>query len=141
MASPAVAELAKAGTEILCKPWTVRNGDLFSKDDFPSNSGRKRLPVQLGKPNQSCLAKRSNSIRKAAMHARCVRSARPHDQAKAARSASTNMNGYKSDFEKWPKPELDDNDFANEFMLNTVLLTSGNAKETAPATEEKSRSI
>jgi hypothetical protein len=34
MASPAIAELAEGGTEILCKPWKARNGDLFTKDDF-----------------------------------------------------------------------------------------------------------
>ena len=34
MGSPAVGELAAGGTEINCKPWRSRNGELFTKEDF-----------------------------------------------------------------------------------------------------------
>jgi len=35
--SPAVAEVIEAGGEVICKPWVLRNGKLFTKADFKLN--------------------------------------------------------------------------------------------------------
>ncbi len=57
MGSATVDELVAEGTEILCKPWTMRNGDLFTKEDFSLNlrsmtitcPGDRTEPIVLGK--------------------------------------------------------------------------------------------
>ena len=48
MGSPTVAELAAEGSEILCKPWKNRNGDLFSKDDFSLNLRARTITCPAG---------------------------------------------------------------------------------------------
>lgn len=56
MGSPTVQELEKEGTEILCKPWKARNGDLFSKEEFKLDLRSKTItcpedqtiPIEFG---------------------------------------------------------------------------------------------
>jgi len=48
MGSPTVAELVAEGTEILCKPWKVRNGDLFTKEDFHLDLRSKTITCPAG---------------------------------------------------------------------------------------------
>jgi len=56
MASPAVAEIAGEGAEILCKPWKARNGEFFTKDDFKLDLRSKTImcpaahkqPIEFG---------------------------------------------------------------------------------------------
>lgn len=60
MGSPTVAELAADGTEILCKPWKMRNGDLFTKEDFSLDLRSNTItcpaghtkPIEFGKTVQ-----------------------------------------------------------------------------------------
>jgi IS5 family transposase len=48
MGSPAVAELAAGGTEINCKPWRSRNGELFTKEDFTLDLRRMTIMCPCG---------------------------------------------------------------------------------------------
>lgn len=60
MGSPTVTKLEEGGTEILCKPWKSRNGDLFTKEDFTLDLRAKTVTcpagvsqsITLGKPAQ-----------------------------------------------------------------------------------------
>ena len=60
MGSPAIAEYAADGAEILCKPWKTKNGDLFSKEDFKLDLRAKTItcpadhtePIEFGKTVQ-----------------------------------------------------------------------------------------
>ncbi len=66
MGSPAVPEFEREGTEVVCKPWKTRNGDLYSKDDFELNLNRMTItcpagvvqPIKLGQvveyPSEKC---------------------------------------------------------------------------------------
>ena len=56
--SPLVEQVRASGGEVLCRPWTHRNGDLFSKDQFAVDlvamtvtcpAGQTR-PIHLGRP-------------------------------------------------------------------------------------------
>lgn len=49
MGSPTVAELADEGAEILCKPWKVRNGELFAKEDFSLDLRSKTITCPAGR--------------------------------------------------------------------------------------------
>jgi hypothetical protein len=48
MASPTVLELRAEGAEILCKPWKVRNGELFAKEDFHLDLRSKTITCPEG---------------------------------------------------------------------------------------------
>jgi hypothetical protein len=48
MGSPTVAELAAEGAEILCKPWKVRNGEFFTKEDFHLDLRSKTITCPAG---------------------------------------------------------------------------------------------
>jgi hypothetical protein len=48
MGSPTVDELAKAGAEIVCKPWKARNGDHFTKDDFALDLRARTITCPAG---------------------------------------------------------------------------------------------
>lgn len=48
MGSPTVAELLADGTEILCKPWKSKNGDLFTKDDFKLDLRARTIECPAG---------------------------------------------------------------------------------------------
>jgi hypothetical protein len=48
MGSPAVAQIAQEGAEILCKPWKMRNGDLFTKEDFKLDLRAKTITCPAG---------------------------------------------------------------------------------------------
>jgi len=48
MGSPTVDELVQGGTEILCKPWKARNGELFSKEDFVLDLRSKTIMCPAG---------------------------------------------------------------------------------------------
>jgi len=57
MGSPTVAELAAGGTEILCKPWKARNGDLFTKDDFSLDLRLRTITCPAGSTKPIVLGK------------------------------------------------------------------------------------
>jgi len=48
MGSPTVADLVAEGAEILCKPWTSHNGDLFTKEDFHLDLRSKTITCPAG---------------------------------------------------------------------------------------------
>lgn len=48
MGSPTVDELEAERTTILCKPWKARNGDLYTKEDFPINLRTKTIRCPAG---------------------------------------------------------------------------------------------
>lgn len=48
MGSPAIAEYAAEGAEILCKPWKATNGELFTKEDFNLDLRAKRITCPAG---------------------------------------------------------------------------------------------
>jgi hypothetical protein len=58
IASATVAEIAAQGAEIICKPWSTRNGELFTKEDFMLDLRSKRVvcptgcieTIEFGKP-------------------------------------------------------------------------------------------
>lgn len=43
-----MSELEAEGTEILCKPWKSRNGDLFTKEDFKLDLRAKTITCPAG---------------------------------------------------------------------------------------------
>ena len=57
MGSCTVAELAAEGTEILCKPWKARNGDLFSKEEFTLDLRAKKIACPAGRTESIELGK------------------------------------------------------------------------------------
>lgn len=48
MGSAVVAQIAAEGGEIMCKPWTVGNGELFSKEDFQLDLRAKTITCPAG---------------------------------------------------------------------------------------------
>ena len=49
MGSPAVAEIAAQGAEILCKPWKTAESNLFTKDDFVLDLRSKTVTCPAGR--------------------------------------------------------------------------------------------
>jgi len=48
LSSPVVSTVRKAGGVVLCRPWTVTQGEVFSKQDFHFNLRTKTLPCPGG---------------------------------------------------------------------------------------------
>ncbi len=46
--SPAVAEVLKGGGDVICRPWPVRNGPLFSKGEFSLNMRARTITCPAG---------------------------------------------------------------------------------------------
>lgn len=44
LSSPVVSAIRKAGGTVLCRPWAVPNGEVFSKQDFKLNLRDKTIP-------------------------------------------------------------------------------------------------
>lgn len=46
--SPAVAEVLQGGGDVICRPWPVRNGQLFSKGEFSLNRRARTITCPAG---------------------------------------------------------------------------------------------
>ena len=98
MGSPAVAEIAATGAEILCKPWMQRSDTVFTKDQFDMDLRARTITCPAGHPNRSASARQPNLIRPHATRVGCVALARPPETAAGELSRSHQMNGGRKDY-------------------------------------------